>query len=51
MQHWLRCFIVLVIILFAVSLGKAQEFGGNPSGIKWQQINTDTARIIFPDGA
>jgi hypothetical protein len=28
----------------------AQQFGGNPSSIKWRQINTDTARVIFPQG-
>jgi hypothetical protein len=28
----------------------AQEFGGNPPSIKWRQINTDTARILFPEG-
>lgn len=28
----------------------AQQFGGNPPSVKWQQINTDTARIIFPMG-
>ena len=28
----------------------AQEFGGNPPTIKWKQISTDTARIIFPQG-
>lgn len=28
----------------------AQEFGGNPPSVKWKQINTDTARIIFPGG-
>ncbi|GEO07637.1 hypothetical protein SAE01_01330 [Segetibacter aerophilus] len=27
-----------------------QVFGGNPSSIKWNQINTDTARVIFPVG-
>jgi len=27
-----------------------QQFGGNPPSIKWEQINTDTARIIFPQG-
>lgn len=26
----------------------AQEFGGHPPSQKWKQINTDTARIIFP---
>jgi hypothetical protein len=28
----------------------AQQFGGNPPSLKWKQINTDTARIIFPPG-
>jgi hypothetical protein len=28
----------------------AQLFGGNPPFIKWRQINSDTARIIFPAG-
>jgi hypothetical protein len=28
----------------------AQVFGGNPSTLKWKQINSDTARIIFPTG-
>ena len=27
----------------------AQQFGGNPTTIHWKQINTDTARIIFPE--
>src|SRR5580704_11950621 len=28
----------------------AQVFGGNPPSLKWHQLNTDTARIIFPTG-
>ncbi|MGZ8550302.1 MAG: TolB family protein [Chitinophagaceae bacterium] len=28
----------------------AQRFGGTPPSVKWQQISTDTARIIFPEG-
>ena len=28
----------------------SQEFGGNPPTVKWKQINTDTARVIFPEG-
>jgi hypothetical protein len=28
----------------------AQQFGGTPSSQRWKQINTDTARIIFPPG-
>jgi hypothetical protein len=27
-----------------------QQFGGNPPSLKWKQINTDTARVIFPVG-
>jgi len=43
-------------LLFAYSLFLApcgllaQQFGGNPPSIHWRQINTDTARIIFPQG-
>jgi hypothetical protein len=40
------CFIILFIICADVS--KAQVFGGNPSSLKFYQINTDTVRIIFP---
>src|ERR1043166_1453470 len=28
----------------------SQQFGGNPPSLKWKQINSDTARIIFPTG-
>jgi len=28
----------------------AQQFGGNPPSLKWKQLNTDTARVIFPAG-
>jgi hypothetical protein len=27
----------------------AQRFGGTPVSLKWKQINTDSARIIFPE--
>ncbi|HET6254590.1 MAG TPA: hypothetical protein VFE32_10970 [Puia sp.] len=27
-----------------------QQFGGNPPSLKWRQINTEAARIIFPAG-
>jgi len=45
-----RCFIVLCSIFFVTTISRAQEFGGNPSSIKWRQVNTDTTRIIFPAG-
>lgn len=52
---WSKMFQKLFIVFFiAASLVSfrcaAQQFGGNPSALKWQQINTDTARIIFPEG-
>src|SRR5687768_10618156 len=37
----------LVLISFSAP---AQEFGGIPSWVKWQQVNTAAARIIFPYG-
>lgn len=39
-------------LLMAGSLmASAQNFGGFPSSTKWKQIDTDTARIIFTEGA
>src|SRR6266446_2548657 len=37
-------------LLLLVNRSLAQQFGGNPPSIRWRQINTDTARIIFPLG-
>src|ERR1700760_1691221 len=42
--------IPLVIALFLSLSLSAQIFGGNPPSLKWHQLNTDTARIIFPIG-
>ena len=40
----------VLILLFAICCNRlmAQEFSGNSSAVKWQQINTDTVKIIFP---
>ena len=38
---------LLIFLLFPFSLF-AQRFGGTPPSVHWQQINTDTVRIIFP---
>ena len=43
----LPCFIGSLLISTGVF---AQVFGGNPPSLKWRQLNTDTARIIFPVG-
>ncbi len=40
----------LIISLFICTTSNAQVFGGNPPSLKWQQINTPLARVIFPKG-
>ena len=44
--------IITLTFLFLASFFciKAQNFGGNPASIKWKQVNTDKARVIFPAG-
>ncbi|MBS1918225.1 MAG: hypothetical protein JST87_18295 [Bacteroidetes bacterium] len=44
-----RISFFLLLSVATVQLN-AQQFGGNPPSLKWNQINTDTARIIFPKG-
>jgi hypothetical protein len=40
-----------VILLFLVPFFcQSQNFGGNPASLKWKQINTLKARVIFPVG-
>jgi hypothetical protein len=43
-----RLTLILGCIFWASVPLHAQEFGGFPPSVKWHQINTDTARIIFP---
>ena len=47
-KHLFRC--TLLVFLLSAALAKAQEFGGNPPSIKWQQVNTPAAKVIFPVG-
>lgn len=47
MNRFLLGFFFLV---YSLSI-KGQTFGGFPPTTKWQQINTDTARVIFTPGA
>lgn len=43
--------LVLTICLALLSItSNSQQFGGTPPSQKWEQINSDTARIIFPAG-
>lgn len=42
---------ILLLLALAFSIvARTQEFGGNPPSVKWKQIDSDTARIIFPAG-
>ena len=50
MRKYLQYFFALWFLLLHALIAAGQQFGGNPSSIKWRQINTDTARIIFPAG-
>ena len=45
----LRLFLMISFI-FSALFTPAQQFGGNPPSLKWKQLNSDTARIIFPAG-
>lgn len=44
---------ILICLAFIIqNVGNSQGFGGSPApaSIKWQQVNTDRARVIFPKG-
>jgi hypothetical protein len=43
-------FLSLLGLLFLVADAGAQIFGGTPPSVKWNQINSIPARIIFPRG-
>lgn len=43
-------FAFLVLFLAIYSPVSGQNFGGNASGLRWRQIDTDTVRVIFPMG-
>lgn len=47
MVKYLVCTLIGITSLLNLH---AQEFGGNPPSVKWQQVNTDTVRVIFPRG-
>ncbi|MBI2273030.1 MAG: hypothetical protein HYU70_04460 [Bacteroidetes bacterium] len=46
----MKCIGYILVTLFICSQAAAQSFGGNPAVVKWQQVNTDTVRVIFPKG-
>lgn len=42
--------LTLLLLITGATLTKAQQFGGNPPSIKWKQVNTPAAKVIFPVG-
>jgi hypothetical protein len=46
----MRIASLIFLCLASSFLLSAQNFGGNPATVKWQQVNTDRARVIFPMG-
>ncbi|HSU26766.1 MAG TPA: hypothetical protein VLJ68_00170, partial [Chitinophagaceae bacterium] len=44
-QMIILCFFQLLNVICV-----GQQFGGHPPSTKWNQVNTDTVRIIFPVG-
>ncbi|MEO8822020.1 MAG: hypothetical protein ABI366_00500, partial [Ginsengibacter sp.] len=49
MPYSLQSFFIIFCLLFS-SRSFSQIFGGDPSSIKWRQINTSHSRVIFPAG-
>ena len=49
-MHFFSKISLFLVLLFVGADVGAQQFGGNPPSVKWKQINTDTVRVIFPDG-
>ncbi len=45
----MRKLLVFFTLLVFCQAG-AQQFGGNPGYIHWRQINTDVAKVLYPDG-
>jgi hypothetical protein len=45
-----KLLLLIVFTIATTTVTRAQEFGGNPPSIQWQQINTKAAKVIFPKG-
>jgi hypothetical protein len=43
-------FLLILLFVITATITKAQQFGGNPPSIKWKQVNTHAAKVIFPAG-
>ena len=45
-----RLLFLLVLTTATITTAVAQQFGGNPPSIQWNQVNTEAAKVIFPRG-
>lgn len=50
LQKRMKYLVHILVVLCISAQAAAQSFGGNPASVKWQQVNTDTVRVIFPKG-
>lgn len=46
----MRTVLFSFLLLFPGFFTYSQQFGANPPSVKWRQVNTPEARIIFPRG-
>ncbi|MFT3934035.1 MAG: hypothetical protein QM726_10500 [Chitinophagaceae bacterium] len=46
----MKLFFCVVFCLLTIGVLQAQRFGGNPLSVKWQQVNSNAARVIYPRG-
>ena len=49
MKFNLKIPLILLLLTASATITMAQTFGGNPPSIKWKQINTPAAKVIFPN--
>ncbi len=42
--------LLLLLTTATATVSQGQTFGGNPPSIKWSQVNTPAAKVIFPSG-
>ena len=50
MKICLKIPLLLLLLIATATISQAQTFGGNPPSIKWNQVNTPAAKVIFPPG-
>lgn len=50
MKFYLKYILTLLLTTATAIITKAQTFGGNPPSVKWSQVNTPVAKVIFPQG-